>query len=147
MIVIANPTPIAWSEVYTALQTGAIDGQDNPLPNDYNMKFYEVTGQIAMTGHLVGFDLLAIGTEVWNGMSPEQQEALQAAVDAAIARSTERHLAREEELVQYFKDAGLDVYEPDRQAFREFAQQKYLESEFAESWPEGMIEAINALAQ
>ncbi len=42
----ANPTPLAYAEVYTALQTGAIDGQDNPLPNDYNMKFYEVTSQI-----------------------------------------------------------------------------------------------------
>ena len=48
----ANPTPLAYAEVYTALQTGAIDGQDNPLPNDYNMKFYEVTSQIVLTGHL-----------------------------------------------------------------------------------------------
>ncbi|SER87230.1 tripartite ATP-independent transporter solute receptor, DctP family [Tranquillimonas rosea] len=143
----ANPTPLAYSEVYTALQTGAIDGQDNPLPNDYNMKFYEVTDQIAMTGHLVGFDVLAIGTDVWDGMSPEQQEALQGAVDEAIAESTERHIAREEELVQFFKDEGLDVYEPDREAFREFAQRKYLESEFAESWPEGMLEQINGLAE
>ena len=142
----ANPTPMAYAEVYTGLQTGAIDGQDNPLPNDYNMKFYEVTGQIAMTGHLIGFDVLAIGSELWNGMTAEQQQALQAAVDEAIAESKERHLAREEELVAYFEEQGLDVYEPDRQAFREYAQQKYLESEFAASWPEGMLEAINALA-
>ncbi|GGL69066.1 TRAP transporter substrate-binding protein DctP [Wenxinia marina] len=141
----ASPTPLAYSEVYTALQTGAIDGQDNPLPNDYNMKFYEVTDQIVMTGHLVGFDVLAIGNEVWDGMTPEQQEMLQAAVDEAVAESTERHLAREEELVQFFKDEGLNVYEPDRAAFQEYAQQRYLESEFAASWPEGMLDAINAL--
>ena len=141
----ANPTPLAYSEVYTALQTGAIDGQDNPLPNDYNMKFYEVTSQVPLTGHLVGFDVLGISKEVWEGMTPEQQELLQSAVDEAIAESTERHLAREEELVQFFKDEGLRVYEPDRDAFREYAQQKYLESEFAESWPEGMLDQINAL--
>ena len=141
----ANPTPLAYSEVYTALQTGAIDGQDNPLPNDYNMKFYEVTDQIALTGHLVGFDVLSISSDVWNEMTPEQQELLQSAVDEAVAESTERHLAREDELIQFFKDEGLDVYEPDRDAFRDYAQQKYLESEFAESWPEGMLDQINAI--
>ncbi|MGR3496056.1 TRAP transporter substrate-binding protein DctP [Citreimonas sp.] len=143
----ANPTPLAYSEVYTALQTGAIDGQDNPLPNDYNMKFYEVTSQIVMTGHLVGFDVLAISAELWNGFTPEQQETLQAAVDAAIDTSTQRHLDREAELVQFFKDEGLRVYEPDREAFREYAQQKYLESDFAASWPEGMLDRINAVAE
>ncbi len=143
----ANPTPLAYAEVYTALQTGAIDGQDNPLPNDYNMKFYEVTSQIVLTGHLIGFDVLAISKELWDGFTPEQQETLQSAVDEAIASSTQRHLDREAELVQFFKDEGLKVYEPDRIAFRDFAQQKYLESEFAASWPEGMIDAINALAE
>ncbi|MBN9888761.1 TRAP transporter substrate-binding protein DctP [Salipiger abyssi] len=143
----ANPTPLAYAEVYTALQTGAIDGQDNPLPNDYNMKFYEVTSQIVLTSHLVGFDLLAISEELWNGFTPEQQDTLQAAVDTAIAKSTQRHLDREAELVQFFKDEGLKVYEPDRIAFRDYAQKKYLESDFANSWPEGMIDAINALSK
>ncbi|OWU71074.1 TRAP transporter substrate-binding protein DctP [Phaeobacter sp. 22II1-1F12B] len=143
----ANPTPLAYAEVYTALQTGAIDGQDNPLPNDYNMKFYEVTSQIVLTGHLIGFDVLAISKELWDGFTPEQQETLQSAVDEAIAKSTQRHLDRESELVQFFKDEGLKVYEPDRIAFRDFAQQKYLESEFAASWPEGMVDRINALAE
>ena len=53
----ANPTPMAYAETYTGLQTGAIDGQDNPLPNVQNMKFYEVMSQIVLTSHLVGFDL------------------------------------------------------------------------------------------
>ncbi|SHF97661.1 TRAP-type C4-dicarboxylate transport system, substrate-binding protein [Loktanella atrilutea] len=141
----ASPTPLAYSEVYTALQTGAIDGQDNPLPNDYNMKFYEVTSQIVLTGHLVGFDVLTIGSEVWNSMTPEQQELLQTASEEAIAKSTQAHLDREAELVQFFKDEGLKVYEPDREAFRTFAQAKYLESDFAASWPDGMLDAINAL--
>ena len=54
----ANPTPMAYAETYTGLQTGAIDGQDNPLPNVQNMKFYEVMSQIVLTSHLVGYDLL-----------------------------------------------------------------------------------------
>ena len=111
------------------------------------MKFYEVTSQIVLTSHLIGFDVLAISAELWNELSAEQQETLQTAVDEAIAESTQRHLDREAELVQFFKDEGLKVYEPDQDAFREYAQQKYLESEFAASWPDGMLDAINALAE
>ena len=141
----ANPTPMAVAEVYTALQTGAIDGQDNPLPNTQAMKFFEVTSQIALTGHLVGFDLLTISSKVWNEMSPEQQGRFQAAADAAIDWSTEQHLKREGELVEFFKSKGLDVYTPDVAAFREHVQKKYLESDLAKSWPEGMVDRINAL--
>ena len=69
----ANPTPMAYAEVYTGLQTGAIDGQDNPLPNVENMKFYEVMDQLVLTSHLVGFDLLVVSGDAWNAMTPEQQ--------------------------------------------------------------------------
>jgi hypothetical protein len=62
----ANPTPMAYAEVYTGLQTGAIDGQDNPLPNVENMKFYEVMKQIVLTSHLVGYDLLVISKAAWD---------------------------------------------------------------------------------
>ena len=102
----ANPTPMAYAEVYTGLQTGAIDGQDNPLPNVENMKFYEVMSQIVLTSHLVGFDLLTISKKVWNDMGAEKQAKVQAAADAAIAFSTEKHLAREKELVELFKEQG-----------------------------------------
>lgn len=141
----ANPTPMAYAEVYTGLQTGAIDGQDNPLPNVENMKFYEVMKQIVLTSHLVGFDLLVINKASWDAMSPEQQDAFQAAADVAIDFSQDAHLARESELADRFKSAGLDVYEPDLDAFRAFAQQKYLESDLAKDWPEGVVDRINAL--
>ncbi len=65
----ANPTPMAYAEVYTGLQTGAIDGQDNPLPNVQNMKFYEVMSQIVLTSHLVGYDLLTVNLKTWNAMA------------------------------------------------------------------------------
>lgn len=141
----ANPTPMAYAEVYTGLQTGAIDGQDNPLPNVQNMKFYEVMSQIVLTSHLVGFDLLTISSKAWNDMTPEQQEKVQAAADRAIAWSTEQHLKQEEELAASFKEAGLEVYAPDIDAFRAHAQKLYLDSELAKSWPEGLIDKINAL--
>jgi TRAP-type C4-dicarboxylate transport system substrate-binding protein len=136
---------MAYTEVYTGLQTGAIDGQDNPLPNDFNMKFYEVTSQIVLTSHLVGYDLLSVSGDVWDAMSADEQAAFEAAADAAIAWSTAQHLAREAELIEFFKGEGLAVYEPDVDAFRTHAQQLYLESDFAKDWPEGMLDRINAL--
>ena len=141
----ANPTPMAYAEVYTGLQTGAIDGQDNPLPNVENMKFYEVMSQIVLTSHLVGYDLLTVSGKVWSGMNADQQAAFQAAADEAIAWNAEQHLAREAELVEVFKGNGLNIYEPDVAAFRAHVQKAYLESELAKSWPEGMVDKINAL--
>jgi TRAP-type C4-dicarboxylate transport system substrate-binding protein len=141
----ANPTAMAYAEVYTGLQTGAIDGQDNPLPNVRNMKFYEVMSQIALTSHLVGYDLLVVSKKVWDALSPEEQQAFQAAADGAIAWSTEQHLQQEEELKGFFEEQGLKVYTPNVEAFRKHAQQMYLESDLAKSWPEGMLNRINAL--
>lgn len=140
----ANPTPMAYAEVYTGLQTGAIDGQDNPLPNVENMKFYEVMSQIVLTSHLVGFDLLVVSKKVWDEMG-EKQKKFQAAADTAIDFSTEKHLAREKELVELFKSKGLKLYEPDIAAFRKFAQEKYLASDLAKDWPAGWVDKINAL--
>ena len=141
----ANPTPMAYAEVYTGLQTGAIDGQDNPLPNVQNMKFYEVMNQIAMTSHLVGYDLLVVSAKVWEGMSAEEQETFQKAADEAINWSQEQHLKKEKELSDFFKEQGLEIYTPDVDAFRAHAQKMYLESELSKDWPEGMLERINAL--
>jgi TRAP-type transport system periplasmic protein len=141
----ANPVPMAYAEVYTGLQSGAIDGQDNPLPNVLNMKFYEVMSQIVLTSHLVGFDILAITKKAWSAMTPQKQAAFQAAVDKAIEWSTQQHLKKEAELADFFKTQGLDVYTPDLKAFRDFAQKKYVASDLAKSWPAGMLEKINAV--
>jgi TRAP-type transport system periplasmic protein len=141
----ANPTPMAYAEVYTGLQTGAIDGQDNPLPNVQNMKFYEVMTQIVLTSHLVGFDLLSVSSKVWNGMPAEQQKSFQAAADKAMNWSAAEHLKQEKELVASFKEKGLNIYTPNVDAFRAHAQKMYLESDLAKSWPKGLLEKINAL--
>ncbi len=141
----ANPTPMAYAETYTGLQTGAVDGQDNPLPNVENMKFYEVMTQIVLTSHLVGYDLLTVNLKVWQSMTLARQQAFQAAADKAIAWSTAEHLKREAELVERFRGLGLDVYTPNLQAFREHAQRVYLASPEARNWPAGMLDKINAM--
>ena len=141
----ANPTPMAYAETYTGLQTGAIDGQDNPLPNVQNMKFNEVMSQIVLTSHLVGYDLLTVNMKTWQGMSAARQQAFQAAADKAIAWSTAEHQKRETELADGFRRGGLEVYAPNVNAFREYAQKVYLASDEAKQWPPGMLEKINAI--
>jgi TRAP-type C4-dicarboxylate transport system substrate-binding protein len=141
----ANPTPMAFTEVYTALQTGAVDGQDNPLPTVVDAKFYEVTKQIALTSHLVDWNFIAISAEVFNGMTAEQQAAVTEAAVAAADSGRAAQLAKEEELVAFLEDKGLEIYEPDVAAFRSAVQSAYLNSDFAASWPEGVLDAVNAL--
>ncbi len=141
----ANPTPMAFTEVYTALQTGAIDGQDNPLPTDKDAKFYEVTKQIVLTSHLVDLNYLAISKKKFDSMTPEQQKRVQKAADDMAEWGRNRQLKLEDELAQFFKDQGLKVYEPNVEAFRTRVQKMYLESEYSKTWPKGLIDKINAL--
>lgn len=141
----ANPVAMDYSEVYTALQTGAIDAQDNPLPNDKLMKFYEVTDQIVMTSHNVGFGMLLINAKLFDSLTPEQQKRMQEGADEAFEWSDGEYIRQEAELVEFFKEKGLDVYTPDVAAFQAYSNKKYLESPLSKDWPEGMLERINAL--
>lgn len=141
----ANPVAMDYAEVYTGLQTGAIDAQDNPLPNDKLMKFHEVTDQIVLTGHNVGFGLLLINAKLFDSLTPEQQKKMQAAAEAAFAWSDGEYVKQEAELVEFFKQQGLEVYTPDIAAFRAYSNKKYLESPLSKDWPEGMLARINAL--
>ncbi|WP_108485387.1 TRAP transporter substrate-binding protein DctP [Oceaniglobus ichthyenteri] len=141
----ANPTPMAFTEIYTALQTGSVDGQDNPLPTVVDAKFYEVTNQIVLTSHLVDLNYVAFSKSVWDELSEEQQATVQKAAEDAAASGRAQQLAKEEELVSFLQDQGMAVYEPDMAAFRNHVQEQYVGSEFAASWPEGVLEQINAL--
>ena len=141
----ANPVPLAFAETYTALQTGAVDGQDNPLPNVQAVKFYEVMSQIVLTSHLVAFDVLCMNQKTWNNMGPEKQRKLQAAVDKALVWSVDQHLKRESELADTFRKYGLDIYTPEIPAFRAYAQKVYLASDDAKAWAPGILDKIAAV--
>ncbi|MEM1048474.1 MAG: sialic acid TRAP transporter substrate-binding protein SiaP [Pseudomonadota bacterium] len=141
----ANPTPMAFTEVYTGLQTGAIDGQDNPLPTNRDKKFYEVTKQIVLTGHLVDMNFFAFSKEVWDKLTSDQQATVMKAANDAAAWTTEQIVENETKLADFFKEQGLKVYTPDVAAFRERAQKMYLESDFSKDWPDGLLERINAV--
>lgn len=141
----ANPTPLPFPEVYTALQTGAIDAQDNALPAVKNMKFYEVSKQISMTGHLVAANHFVISSKKWAAMSADQQRRVQAAAHKVEEDITNMALKDEAELVAFFKKEGLDVYTPDVPAFRRHVLEQYAKSKYAAGWVPGMLERINSL--
>jgi tripartite ATP-independent transporter DctP family solute receptor len=141
----ANPVPVAFGEVYMALQTGAIDGQDNPLPSVRAAKFYEVSKQIVLTGHLVDGVFMAISGKTWETLSDAQKEKVTAAAKAARAYNNENRIKEEAELVAFFEQQGLKVSTPDVEAFRSTVQKAYLESEWSQAWPEGLADRINAV--
>jgi TRAP-type transport system periplasmic protein len=141
----ANPTPVAYAEVYTALQSGAIDGQDNPLVASRLMKFYEVTSQFVLTGHVVGYDVMVVTTKIWDAMTNEQRSRFQAAAEKAIDDYTTKFNAQEKEALDFFKAEGKKVYTPDLNAFRSHAQKRYLEK-YGNDWPKGALDRINAIS-
>jgi TRAP-type C4-dicarboxylate transport system substrate-binding protein len=136
---------VAFTEIYTALQTGAVDGQDNPLPTVRDAKFFEVTKQVVLTSHLVDLNYLTISKKVFDRLTPQQQAALQKAADDAAESGRQKQLALERELEQFLRDKGLQVYTPNVDAFRRRVQKAYLESDFSKKWPPGLVDKINAL--
>jgi tripartite ATP-independent transporter DctP family solute receptor len=140
----ANPTPMAFNEVYLGLQTGTIDGQDNPLPTVRAAKFYEVTEQIVLTSHLIDSLFFAIAKPFWDSLTPGQQIRVRNAARAAVEFNDQNVLLEEQDNVDFFKEQGLEVSTPDVEAFRQRVQQMYLESEFSKDWPAGLLDQINA---
>ena len=139
----ATPTPLAFGEVYLALKTGTIDGQDNPLPSARAAKFYEVSKTVVMTSHLVDAIFLSYSTKAFNALKPEQQQKVRIAAEAAARYNNANRIKDEAELVDFFKAQGMKVITPDVAAFRKAVQDKYQASEMAATWPKGLLQRIN----
>ncbi|HEX6325414.1 MAG TPA: DctP family TRAP transporter solute-binding subunit [Jiangellaceae bacterium] len=126
----ANATPVAFEEVYLSLQQGVIDGQENPIPTIVDMNFDEVQSHVSLSGHQTGFVVAIIGEETWQSLSPEQQEALQASLDAA--RDTTRQCLEEaeQEILDGWKETGevTVVEDVDREAFSAMAEEYFAEN-------------------
>ena len=146
----ANPTPVAYAELYTALQTGTVDGQDNPVVASKLMKFDEVTTQFVLTRHVIAYDVMAIRSSqrllmpLLVELTPAQQAKFQAAADKMSDDNFTRFDAQESETLEYFKKEGKKVYTPDVAAFRTFAQKRYVEK-YGKDWPKDALDRINAI--
>jgi TRAP-type transport system periplasmic protein len=140
----ATATPLPFGEVYLALKTGTIEGQDNPLPTVRAAKFYEVTKQLVLTSHLVDGIFIALSNKAWQAMTPAQKQKVKAAAVEAARFNDENRIKEEGQLVDFFKSQGLTVTTPDVAAFRKAVQQAYMKSDYAKSWPAGLLERINS---
>ena len=115
----ANPTPIAFAEVYLALQQGTVDAQENPLPTIQAKKFYEVQTNINLTGHITDALLTIVGGPTLGSLSEDEQKALSEVLDEAAECASKQIIEKENNLVQFFKDEKVQVNEVDRAPFRE----------------------------
>lgn len=112
----ANATPMAFNELYTAMEQGVVDGQENPLSNIYNAAFYEVNDHLALTGHLHLTHMVLYSADLWADLTPEHQEIVrQAVLDSA---QVQRAKVAEDDagLLSELQDRGMQVTEPDRAA-------------------------------
>jgi tripartite ATP-independent transporter DctP family solute receptor len=113
----ANPTPIAFAEVYLALQNGTVDAQENPLTTIEAKKFYEVQKAIMMTGHIVDGLTTQVAPHIWNKLTPEEKKIFTDVTLEAAARASAKIKAREAELTDEFKKKGLQIVNVDRKSF------------------------------
>ncbi len=114
----ANATPIAFAEVYLALQNGTVDAQENPLPTILAKKFYEVQKNISLTGHIVDSLLTVVGGQLWARLSEADKAIFTAVMQEAAEKTGREIIAAELRLVDEFKKKGLNVINVDKNAFR-----------------------------
>ena len=115
----ANPTPIAFAEVYLALQNGTVDAQENPLPTIEAKKFYEVQKNISLTGHIVDSLLTVVSGQLWKKLSDADKKIFNDVMHEAAEKTGREIIASETRLVGEFKKKGINVITVDKNAFRE----------------------------
>ncbi|HDZ74026.1 MAG TPA: TRAP transporter substrate-binding protein [Aurantimonas coralicida] len=114
----ALPSPIAWPEVYTALQTGVIDMQENPVDYIWSGKLYEVQSHVSKTQHVYSFFHWLMNEDFYQGLSEEDRTMIQDAIDEAIAWGDELVTSKQAQLFEQLQEKGMTVVEPDVAAFR-----------------------------
>lgn len=141
----ANATPIAFAEVYLALQQGTVDGQENPLPTIMAKKFYEVQSHIILTGHITESLVTIVGGHVWAKMSDADKKVFEAVLKQAAAKVTDQIHDSELKLADEFRKMGKTVIEPDRAAFRAAAIPLHNDASAGAGWTKAEYDALQAL--
>lgn len=141
----ANPTPIAFDEVYLALQQGVVDAQENPLPTIRAKAFHEVQDYINLTGHITDSLITIVGGPRWNQLSEEDQEIFRAVFQEVAERNTQEILQSETDLIAWFEEQGNTINEVDRDIFREAVMPAHHGD--AASWDEETYDRLQAIGQ
>jgi TRAP-type C4-dicarboxylate transport system substrate-binding protein len=140
----ASATPLAFEEVYLAMQTGTIDGLENPLPDAIASKFYEVSKQVVLTGHQVANVFFTMPTAFWDGLSDDEKKAILAAEEVAKKVNDDGVIATENDGKAFLEAHGNKVTTPDVAAFQKHVLDAFVNSDFSKTWPKGMLDRIGA---
>lgn len=143
-----NPTALNFGEIYLALKTGTIDAQDNALVAIKNSKFYEVTKYVTLTGHVIDSVWPTINEKVWQEMGPDLQKKMREALEVARQANDSANLEAEKTLVDFCKQQGMIVVEPDKAAFMKVVQSAYLDNkDISGKWDMELYRKVQALAK
>lgn len=143
----ANPTPMSFSELYLALQTGSVDGQDNPLGTVESAKFYEVQKSITLTHHLVDSVWPAINNDKWASLTDAQKAVVLKGVEAGRDYCDSTNLKKEEDLIAFFKEKGLSIYDADIPTFQSHVMDYYLNNDISKDWDMDMYNKVSELGK
>ena len=141
----ANATPIAFAEVYLALQQGTVDGQENPLPTIQAKKFYEVQTHISLTGHITESLLTIVGGATWRRLTDADKGVFTAVLKDASNRATAAIRTAEEALPPWFTAQGKTVQTPDRAAFRAAAVPLHNDASAGAGWSKEQYDRLQAI--
>lgn len=144
----ASPVPMAFGEVYTALQTGVLDAQENPLDIIMGTSLYEVQETVTLTGHVREVQWLIVSETWWSNLSEETRDMIQSAADEAMSWGQDQVYSADAALMEEARSSGLTVIEltpEERTAFSEKLAE--LPKAFADSWKDGLYEAIVETAE
>lgn len=139
----ANPTPIAFAEVYLALQNGTVDAQENPLPTIDAKKFYEVQKYIVLTGHITDALITIVGAPTWAKLSEADRKVFEAVLKEASAKATAEIIDIEKKMSAEMEKRGKTVVKVDRKPFRE--QVIKLHNGPDATWPKDVYDKLQKL--
>ena len=139
----ANPTPIAFAEVYLALQNGTVDAQENPLPTIDAKKFYEVQKYIVLTGHITDALITIVGAPTWNKLSEADRKVFEEVLKEAASRATAQVIDLEKGLAAEFEKRGKTVVKVDRKPFRDATVK--LHNGPDATWPKDVYDRLQKL--
>lgn len=139
----ATPTPMALAEVYLALQTGVVDGQENPLATINNQKFFEVQKYLNLTGHVIVPYFPTVAVRTWNDLSTADKSTFTAAMKEGGAENDRVTRGLESTLVEQFRKTGMQIVESDTASFRAAMQSIYPRYEAV--WGSGVYAQMAAI--
>ena len=140
-----SATPIAWGELYTALQQGVVDGAENNPPVFYLSKHYEVCKYYSLDEHTSIPDVLIISTKVWNGLTKQEQEWLQKAVNESVIYQRKLWKEATENALKKVEEAGVKIFHPDKKPFVKKVQPLYEEYKIKEPKVYELLQQIKSL--